>query len=119
MGRHYVDQHGLMVACLRIGGARWPDDPSHPDNLWADMSDCAPRTLALRRRMRAVWLSERDCVQLVEKALETDEPWVVVYGISNNPRQFWDIEHARQVLGYEPRDAAPAVICDDGESDAT
>jgi nucleoside-diphosphate-sugar epimerase len=114
MGRHYVDQHGLMVACLRIGGARWPDAPSHPDNLWADMSDCAPETLALRRRMRAVWLSEHDCVQLVEKALETDEPWVVVYGISNNPRQFWDIEHARRVLGYEPRDAAPAVICEEG-----
>ncbi len=115
LGRHYVDQHGLKVVCLRIGGARWPDDPSHPDNLWADMSDRSPETLALRRRMRAVWLSERDCVQLVEKSLLTDEPWVLVYGISNNPRQFWDIEHARRVLGYEPQDAAPAVIGDEGD----
>ena len=31
------------------------------------------------------------------------------YGISNIPRRIWDIEHARKVLGYEPRDAAPAL----------
>jgi NAD+ dependent glucose-6-phosphate dehydrogenase len=113
MGRHYVDQYGLNVVCLRIGGARWPHDPSHPDNLWADMSDRSPETLALRRRMRAVWLSERDCVQLIEKSVLTEEPWVLVYGISNNPRRFWDIEHAREVLGYEPQDAAPTLIGDE------
>lgn len=114
LGRHYVDQHGLKVVCLRIGGARWPHDPTHPDNLWADMNDRSPRTLAQRRRMRAVWLSERDCVHLIETALHTDTPWVLVYGISNNPRRFWDIEHARTVLGYEPRDAAPTLIGDEG-----
>jgi nucleoside-diphosphate-sugar epimerase len=113
MGRHYVDQYGLNVVCLRIGGARWPHDPSHPANLWADMSDRSPETQALRRRMRAVWLSERDCVQLIEKSLLTEEPWVLAYGISNNPRQFWDIEHARRVLGYQPQDAAPALIGDE------
>ena len=73
-------------------------------------------TLALRRRMRAVWLSERDRVQLVEEALLTDEPWVLVYGISNTPCQFWDIAHARQALGYEPQDAAPALIEDEDEA---
>jgi nucleoside-diphosphate-sugar epimerase len=115
LGRHYVDQHGMKVVCLRIGGARAPDAPSHPNQLWADMRDRSPETLALRRRMRAVWLSERDCVQLIEKSLLTEEPWVVVYGISDNPRRFWDIEHARRVLGYEPRDAAPTVIGDEDE----
>jgi nucleoside-diphosphate-sugar epimerase len=113
LGRHYVDQHGLKVVCLRIGGVRDPGAPSHPNQLWADMSDRSPETLALRRRMRAVWLSERDCVQLIERSLLTEEPWVLVYGISNNPRRFWDIEHARRVLGYAPQDAAPAVIGDE------
>jgi nucleoside-diphosphate-sugar epimerase len=113
LGRHYVDQHGLRGVCLRIGGARDPSDPSHPDRLWADMSDRSPQTLALRRRMRAVWLSERDCVQLIERSLLTEERWVLCYGISNNPRRFWDIEHARRVLGYEPQDAAPARIGDE------
>jgi nucleoside-diphosphate-sugar epimerase len=119
IGRHYVDQHGMKAVCLRIGGARWPHDPSHPDNLWADMSDRSPETLALRRRMRAVWLSERDCVQLIEKSLLTAEPWVLVYGISNNPRQFWDIAHARRVLGYEPQDSAPALIGDEDERETS
>jgi NAD+ dependent glucose-6-phosphate dehydrogenase len=113
LGRHYVDQHGLQVVCLRIGGARWPHDPTHPNNLWADMSDRSPETLAMRRRMRAVWLSEHDCVHLIEQSLKTHVPWVLVYGISNNPRRFWDIEHARQVLGYEPKDAAPKIIGDE------
>ncbi|HEX2280814.1 MAG TPA: NAD(P)-dependent oxidoreductase, partial [Thermomicrobiales bacterium] len=113
LGRHYVDQHGLSVVCLRIGGTRDPGHHSHPNQLWADMSDRRPETLALRRRMRAVWLSERDCVQLIEKSLLTQEPWVLAYGISNNPRRFWDIEHARRVLGYEPQDAAPALIGDE------
>ena len=116
LGRHYVDQHGLSVVCLRIGGTRDPGHPSHPNQLWADMSDRRPETLALRRRMRAVWLSERDCVQLIEKSLLTEEPWVLVYGISNNPRRFWDIEHARRVLGYDPQDAAPEMIGDEDGS---
>ena len=80
------------------------------------MSDRRLETIALRRRMRAIWLCERDYVQLIEKSLPTDEPWVLVYGISNNPRRFWDIEHARRVLGYEPQDAAPALIGDEDAS---
>jgi nucleoside-diphosphate-sugar epimerase len=117
MGRYYVDHYGLSVVCLRIGGTRDPKDPSHPNQLWADMSDRKPETLALRRRMRAVWLSERDCVRLIERSLLTNESWVLVYGISNNPRRFWDIEHARQVLGYEPQDAAPEMIGDEDLGD--
>ena len=51
----------------------------------------------------------------IERSLLTEEPWVLCYGISNNPRRFWDIEHARRVLGYEPQDAAPAHIGDEDE----
>jgi len=110
MARYYVDHHGLAAACLRIGGVRSPDATSHPGNLWKPELDGNEDTLALRRRTRAVWLSERDCVQLIERALDTDERWVLAYGISDNPRKFWDIEHAREVLGYAPEDAAPTEI---------
>jgi hypothetical protein len=34
-------------------------------------------------------------------------------GISHNPRRFWDIEHARRVLGYDLQDGAPALISDE------
>lgn len=110
MARYYVDHHGLRAVCLRIGGCRSPENPSHPDNLWKPERDNEPDMREQRRRMRAVWLSERDCVQLIEKALESNHDWVLCYGISDNPRKIWSIDHAREALGYDPQDAAPAEI---------
>lgn len=110
MARYYVDHHGVRAVCLRIGGTRSPEDPSHPDNLWKPERDGDENIREQRRRMRAVWLSPRDCVQLIEKSLETDKSWVLAYGISDNPRKIWDIGHTRKELGYEPQDAAPEEI---------
>jgi NAD+ dependent glucose-6-phosphate dehydrogenase len=110
MARYYVDHHGLRAACLRIGAVRSPQDPSHPSNLWKPERDNEENMRQQRRRMRAVWLSERDCVQLIEKALGTHHDWVLVYGISDNPRKIWDISHAREILGYTPQDGAPEEI---------
>ncbi len=113
MARYYVDHHGLKAYCLRIGGTRGVDDPSHPDNLWRPEFDNDPAKLALRTRMRAVWLSPRDCIQLIERCLESEREWVLCYGISNNPRRFWDIEHAKDMLGYDPQDSPPSEIVPD------
>jgi len=110
MARYYVDHHGMRAVCLRIGGVRAPDDPSHPANLWQPERDGEADIREKRRRMRAVWLSERDCVQLIERSLATDKAWVLAYGISDNPRKIWDIEHAREALGYAPQDAPPEEI---------
>lgn len=110
MARYYVDHHRVRAVCLRIGGTRSLEDPSHPDNLWKPERDSEENIRQQRRRMRAVWLSPRDCVQLIEKSLTTDKRWVLAYGISDNPRKVWDIEHARKELGYKPQDAAPDDI---------
>ncbi len=113
LARYYVDHHGMRAFCLRIGGTRSRDDPTHPDNLWKPEFDSDPEKVQLRKRARAVWLSERDCVQLIERCLDSPERWFLGYGISDNPRKFWDIEHAKKVLGYAPRDAAPTEIVPD------
>lgn len=110
MARYYVDHHGLRAVCLRIGAARSPEDPSHPAKLWKSSRDDEENIRQQRRRMRAVWLSERDCVQLIEKSLQTNLDWVLCYGVSDNPRKIWDINHTREVLGYDPQDAAPEEI---------
>lgn len=110
LARYYVDHHGMKAICLRIGGCRSPEDPSHPRNLWKPERDDEPDIREQRRRMRAVWLSERDCVQLIEKSLEVDQDWVLCYGISDNPRKIWSIDHAREALGYDPQDSAPEEI---------
>jgi NAD+ dependent glucose-6-phosphate dehydrogenase len=107
IGRLYADRHGLSVICLRIGAVREHDDPTNASD---EQTSLLPGLTAdqLGRRLRAVWLSHRDCAQLIRRALQTDTRFAVVYGVSNNPGRFWDLDGARDLIGYEPLDAAPA-----------
>jgi nucleoside-diphosphate-sugar epimerase len=109
LGRYYVDMHGMRVFCLRIGSVREADDPLDPA-----IANASPPLLNLEtveqryKRMRGTWLSQRDCCDLIAKCLDNEDlNWAVVYGISDNPRQFWDIDHAKKILGYDPKDSAP------------
>ncbi len=108
LGRYYLDRFGLKVYCLRIGSVRADDDPVS-ESIKAASPPLLDLTVEQRlQRFRATWLSKRDCSQLISRCLDTTATdWAVVYGISNNPRQFWDISHAREVLGYDPQDSAP------------
>lgn len=106
MGRYYSDVHGLRVFCLRIGTVRADDDPRSPDagrsSGWLGLT-----TEQTYDRLRATWLSQRDCAHLIERCLAAhDIRFGIYYGISNNPRQFWDISKARRELGYDPQDSA-------------
>jgi len=104
LGRLYMERHRLRVFCLRIGAVRANDDPTAPTaNPLLDL-DAEGR----RNRLRAVWLSRRDCAELIARCLDVEEVrWAVVYGVSANARRFWDLEHARELLGWAPKDAAP------------
>jgi NAD+ dependent glucose-6-phosphate dehydrogenase len=104
LGRFYVDRYGMRVFCIRIGSCPEENDPRYA-SVWG--LKLQPHEMYLRRR--AAWLSHRDCAQLVSRCLEApdDLRWAVVYGISDNPRQFWDLRPARDLLGYEPDDGAP------------
>jgi NAD+ dependent glucose-6-phosphate dehydrogenase len=107
LGRYYVDMHGLRVICLRIGSVLADDDPR------SERVADGPGWMRLDRdhalaRLRATWMSQRDCAQLVRRCLEaTDVRWAVAYGISDNPRKFWDLTSAREILGFTPVDQAP------------
>jgi len=109
LGRFYADRYGLRVVCLRIGSVRAEDDPASAAVLASSptlLADLSPEQL--RQRMRATYLSHGDCAHLVSRALDAVAVrFAIVYGISNNPRQFWDLSHAREVLGYAPKDGAP------------
>ena len=85
LGSLYVDRYGMDVVCLRIGSA-FPE----------------PSTL----RMLATWLSPADTVSLVDAALRAPAPgFQIVWGVSANTRNWWDLTAAR-ALGYEPADDA-------------
>ena len=81
----------MKAICLRIGAVLRDDNPTRE---------------ALNRRM---WLSHRDLIQLVEKSLETNVPFGIYYGVSNNKGVFWDISNARDDLGYAPVDDASTL----------
>ena len=100
LGSLYADRYGMDVVCLRIGSA-FPE----------------PTTV----RMLDTWLSPADTVSLVDAALTTPEPgYAVVWGVSDNTRNWWDLTAAR-ALGYEPADDAEvyaeALIEAYGEAD--
>ena len=86
-GRYYAEHLGLEVACLRIGTVNRENAPTNIRSL-------------------ATWLSHRDLAQLVHLCLTRPLRFEVFYGVSDNRWRFWDIEHAREVLGYDPQDDA-------------
>lgn len=107
LGRYYADVHGLRVICLRIGSVLADDDP-RSERVAAGPGWMKLDTTGALARLRATWMSQRDCAALMRRCLEaTDVRWAVAYGISNNPRQFWDLTSAREILGFTPLDRAP------------
>jgi len=91
LGRYYVDAFGMAFICLRIGSFQ-PEEAVK--NRGGD-------------RILSTWLSPRDCVQLVWRSLEAEHvKFGIFYGISGNKRAYWDIQNARQLLGYAPEDDA-------------
>lgn len=56
-------------------------------------------------RLKATWTSQRDFAHLLECCLEDDSvTYDVFYGVSDNAARWFDTEHAKAVLGYEPED---------------
>jgi uronate dehydrogenase len=100
LGSLYADRYGMDVVCLRIGSA-------------------FPEPTSLRHL--STWLSPADSVALVDAALTAPSPgFAVVWGVSANTRNWWDLTAAR-ALGYEPQDDAEvyagALIEAHGEPD--
>lgn len=57
------------------------------------------------QRMKAMWFSRRDCAHMVDCILQDeDSEYAVVSGVSDNDRRWFNIEHARDLLGYDPQD---------------
>jgi len=86
LGRYYHDAHGLSFVAVRIGNLTVDHPPVDYE------------------RGQAMWLSGRDCAHLFRRCLEADYGYEVVYGVSDNERNYYSIERAREALGYDPVD---------------
>jgi NAD+ dependent glucose-6-phosphate dehydrogenase len=107
VGRYFSEYHGVRSYNLRIGSVRADDDPRDPSvpnsSFWLDLTPEQKYD-----RLRATWLSKRDCAELIATCIEAEDvPFAIVFAISDNPRKFWDISHAKELLGWTPKDSAP------------
>ena len=89
IARHYADRHGLSAICIRIGRVKAEDRP-------------------METRDYAVWCSQRDIVRMIELGIAAPPTlrFDVFFAVSDNRWGYRDLEHARAVLGFEPRDRA-------------
>jgi len=112
IGHFYAENGGPRCCVIRIGAVRTARD-DHPyayaeegvrKGLWQRGSEAYQLK---EKRLKALWQSRRDFVQMVNLCLQYEGPaFDIFYGVSDNPRRWLDIEHARAALGYEPRDNA-------------
>lgn len=86
LGRYYHDEFGLGFIALRIGW--YMDTPDMTNDIG-----------------RGMWLSPRDCAQVFQCAIETEEAHGVFYAISDNPNRRWDLTDTMLKLGYRPQDS--------------
>jgi nucleoside-diphosphate-sugar epimerase len=89
LARHYADEHGMSMMCVRIGAVTADDRPSTP-------------------RHFSVWCSQRDVARMIARCIAAPDSlrFDIFYAVSDNRWGYRDLEHARAVLGFEPLDRA-------------
>ncbi len=87
---YYAARHGISAVAVRIGAFQAPE--------WGGIRNA---------RDMSMWLSPRDCVQLLQRAVEAEGiEFFIAHGVSNNRFKRLDISETRRVLGYDPQDDA-------------
>jgi L-arabinose 1-dehydrogenase [NAD(P)+] len=101
---YYAVRHDVEAVNLRIG---WLMD----EGTLREAAD-APETEA--RFARAMWLSPRDCRDVVERAATADLPEnpITLHGISRNADRVLSLSETQQAVGYRPQDDANEIVGD-------
>ncbi|MGF1475633.1 MAG: NAD-dependent epimerase/dehydratase family protein [Geminicoccaceae bacterium] len=84
LARLYAYKFGVSAKCVRIGS-------------------CFPKPAD--ERALSTWQSYDDFARLIHVGLTADFTFEIVYGVSDNPRAWWDNSNAKR-LGYKPQDSA-------------
>lgn len=114
LGRYYVENYPYpkRVYVLRIGSVRYPkyDHPFGDAERGVDQGKWTQGSKEYQQkvtRMRATWQSRRDVAALIECCLQDNSvSFQIFYGVSNNDCRWFDIEHAKKIVGYDPVDSA-------------
>jgi NAD+ dependent glucose-6-phosphate dehydrogenase len=112
LGRYYVERHEYprQFYSLRVGTVNGPEY-DHPygnaesgvdEGEYERGSDAYERAVA---RLKCTWQSRRDFAHQVECCLvDENVEHGVFYGVSDNQHRWFDLEHARSTIDYNPRD---------------
>ena len=109
LGRMCAETNDLRCYALRICNVTGPDRET-PRDYAESLIDGGmdPDDEEFRhkvQRKRAMWHSRRDLAHLVDRCLRDDTvEFGVLYGVSDNRSRWFDIENARELLGYDPQD---------------
>ena len=89
LAKHYSDEYGISVICLRIGAVTQADKP-------------------VQLRHYPIWCSQKDVSQMVDKCIDapSDLLFDTFYVTSNNKWGYRDLEHAAKTVGYVPEDSS-------------
>ena len=89
LARTYCESFGMSMICLRIGAVNSGDKPESP-------------------RQFSVWSSQGDIARLLQACVDAPDElkFDIFYGVSNNKWSYRDMTHVKDVLGFEPQDAA-------------
>ena len=101
IGESFSRSNNLSVICLRIGFCPPPGEALMNHNKWEQQ----------------MWISDRDFLQLVDRAIEVpDIRFAVVNSVSNNPGMPWDLSETRSLLGYVPEDGRSIELTPKGRA---
>jgi NAD+ dependent glucose-6-phosphate dehydrogenase len=105
MGHSTHARRGLSVICFRIGYLQSGDNQPGTHMGWSGWG-------------QAMWLSNRDLCQAMERAVLAEGIGFVVLNLmSGNPEMRWDIETTKRTIGYAPQDGAAPVFTKTIEQD--
>jgi nucleoside-diphosphate-sugar epimerase len=88
-GRLFSDKYGMSVLVIRVGAVLPDDKPT------------------IVRELPG-YLSHRDLIDIIDKSLSAPMSlkYDIFHAVSNNARRWRDIDHSREVLGWEPHDSS-------------
>ena len=114
LARYYVEQreyperfYAARIASVRGGEYDHPYGDAERGVERGDWARGSPEYTEQVKRMKGTWLSLRDWAQLVDLCLGDEaHEFAVFFATSDNPRSWFDLEHTKELLGYEPQDDA-------------
>ena len=95
LARHYSDEYGMSMICVRIGSVNRSDVPEIP-------------------RERSTFISQADIATMLQSCIDAadDLKYDTFFATSTNMWGYRDISHAKEVLGWVPKDSADAFYDD-------